>query len=408
MKRKVVSKWPVIVSLMLIVACHHEETQPSAQAVTTFPKSLQVEKVALRKVPQYYEVVGTIKAKTQSILSSKIIGHVTQVQVEEGEFVKKGQLLMVIDDRDIAAKLAQAQAAVQSAKDTKIEVEKGLNLVKARKQQALSNLELAQTTYHRYQELFKQNAVSAHDFDTVKIKLDLAQDEVKVAGESIAQMLSKQAQVGSAIHQAQAGVREVQVMESFAKITAPFDGLVTQKNVAVGSLAAPGAPLLVLESQDKLQLEVDVRESELAKNFHRGDPVSVKIDALNHQPNKPFIAGLIDEVVPTADPMSRTFKVKILLPPTPGITSGMYGRARFSREAQTGLFISQKARVKKGQLEQVFVLDSQNIAHLRLIKTGKILGDQIEVLSGLQDHEMLVDPQPGLKDNDKVKLEKQS
>jgi RND family efflux transporter MFP subunit len=154
-------------------------------------------------------------------------------------------------------------------------------------------------------------------------------------------------------------------------------------------MAAPGVPLLTIESGTDYRLEAAVQESQI-NNIHLRDQVRVQIDALGPQE----LAGTVVEVVPTADPASRTYLVKISIAPPDGnqqiIRSGLYGKARFIIGQTQALTIPRKAVVERGQLTSVYVVDQSGVARMRLVKTGKTYTDRVEMLSGLSEGEQIV------------------
>jgi RND family efflux transporter MFP subunit len=169
-------------------------------------------------------------------------------------------------------------------------------------------------------------------------------------------------------------------------------GVVVSKQAEVGLLAAPGVPLLTLEDDSRYRLEVSVEDSML-RQIRLGTPSQISIDAAGPQE----FSGRVTEIVPASDPGSRSSTVKIDLSDVKGssgsravLRSGLYGRARFSIGQKQILKVPLKAILQRGQLVSVFIVDSSQILHLRLIKTGKQYGDQLEVLSGLNDGDRIV------------------
>jgi multidrug efflux pump subunit AcrA (membrane-fusion protein) len=393
-------------SLLLVLfalSCGHSEkvAAPAKPEVCTTPmKGTPVKKTP---IPIYYEVVGTINAKTSTVIQSKIPGQVKEVRFKEGDRVNADDLLIVIDDRDINAKLNQAKAAYDSSQKAIDEIDTSINQAKAAKQEAEANLKLAESTYQRFAKLYQEKATSEQEFDTVKAKLEVARAEVNRASEGIAQIVSKKNQIHSSIDQARSGVEEANVTRSYSQILAPFDGVVVKKSVEVGSMALPGVPLLTLENPQGFRLEVEVREKEFANKVQIGRDVAVKVDALGTQ----VIYGKVAEMVPSANPMSRTFKVKIALPNLVGLQSGMYGKALCHRGERDGILIPTSAYIKRGQLEQVFTYEpTSKTAHLRLIKTGKMFENQWEIVAGLDDGDILItNPASNLRDGNLVTVE---
>jgi multidrug efflux pump subunit AcrA (membrane-fusion protein) len=389
-------------TLGAFVACGHNGNNKEIKEQAVFPGVLEGIVVKPSTVPLYYEAVGTIRAKTKAALSSKISGQIKQMNVIEGSQVMAGDLLLVIDDREVIEKLEQAKAAMASTEKSLDEIQAGINQAEAQKKQAEANFSLAHASYSRYENLSTQKIISNQEFDTIKAELQMAEAQLKSADEGVSRLKSQKERLAMSLAMARSGVKEAEVLKSHAKMMAPFTGTIVKKHVDVGGYAVPGVPLLEIENPTGFRLEVDVRESEFANQVQLGREVPVQIDALGES----LIKGTVVEASPSADPFSRTFKVKVALPEQPGIKSGMYGKALCPREKRQTILIPKKALIKRGQLEQVFLVDEDQTAHLRLIKTGKAFGENLEVLAGLQSGEtIIINPKPGLKDLSRVTVE---
>jgi RND family efflux transporter MFP subunit len=161
--------------------------------------------------------------------------------------------------------------------------------------------------------------------------------------------------------------------------------VVLERKVEMGTLAVPGVPLLVIEDSRAYRLEAHVPESQMG-DITLGMNVTVSVEALG----KPELVGTVAEIVPTADPASRTFVVKLELPPVAGLRSGMYGKVRFPKGERLALLLPRSALVEPGQLQSVYVVEEGKVARLRLVKTGKIYDDRVEILSGLKAGDMII------------------
>ncbi|MFN0084030.1 MAG: efflux RND transporter periplasmic adaptor subunit, partial [Blastocatellia bacterium] len=166
---------------------------------------------------------------------------------------------------------------------------------------------------------------------------------------------------------------------------APINGIITAKHLDLGSMAAPGAPLLTVEDDRNYRLEAAVEESQ-TRNIRLNTPARVTIDALGGEE----LTGRVVEIVPAADPASRSYTVKIQLPVRLGVRTGMFGKARFPSGQRRALLIPVAALVERGQLTGVYAVDSAGIARLRLVTAGKREGERIEILSGLNEGERIV------------------
>jgi len=357
-----------------------------------------VEKVAVEPLNDFYEATGTVRAKTTTVLSAKIMGTVTSLRVREGDRVSAGQTLIEIDNREAAAQLQKAQAGLRQAQEGVAEAEQSINAAQSAKAAADANARLAASTLNRYQTLLDRKSVSPQEFDEVKAKAKVAEAEADRADKMLQMLAARKKQAQAQIDQAKADIASAQVFAGYARVATPVSGIVTSKQIEVGSTATPGAPLLTVEDVGRYRLEASVEESQIGKIKLR-DAVSVKVDAIGGEE----LDGVVAEILPSADPMSRSYTVKIDIPGQTLLRTGLYGTARFLRGQKQSLAVPQTALVQRGQLTGVFVIDQENIARLRLIKTGKAFGDRVEVLSGLNEGERIaVDGAAKLNDGVKV------
>ena len=190
------------------------------------------------------------------------------------------------------------------------------------------------------------------------------------------------------IQQAEAGVEQASLNLGYASVTAPYDGVVVSKMVQTGQLASPGAPLYVVEKSDyELHVSIDVAGS---RELEPGQEVPVSFD---HQEG--HLTGKVKEIVPVADPVSRTVLVKISLPDNPGIYSGVFGRASFPAEGASSVSVPAASLVRRGQLTGVYVVGPDRKARYRLVRTGLESASRVEILSGLNEGESVI-TDPGM------------
>jgi RND family efflux transporter MFP subunit len=273
------------------------------------------------------DVVGTVRPKLSAAIEAKVSGRIEQMLVVPGQLVKAGDRLVQLDAHEIQSRLDQASAA---------------------RQQAESDLK-------RATDLIQQKILSQSEFENAQSKFRIA-----AAAEA-----------------------ETKTMLDYTLIVAPFDGVITRKLADVGDLAAPGKSLLQMENPDTLRLEADVPEA-LIGNVKLGDNLAVRIAAVTND-----IAGTVAEMSPTADPNSRTYLVKLDLPGATGLRSGQFGRVSVPVGEASAIRVPAAAVVQRGQMELVFVVVG-NHAQLRLVKTGTRVGDEVEVVSGLNSGEQVV------------------
>jgi RND family efflux transporter MFP subunit len=307
--------------------------------------------------PDWLEAIGTVRAAQTSQVASQMMGDIVEIRAHEGDRVQSGQVLAVLNDAQPRSGTDQATAA--------------LNVAEKEVSAADSDFALAEATLKRYQQLYEKKSVSPQEFDEIKSRYQSAEARRDMA------------RAGQA--QANAGLMQARTSLGYARIHAPFAGVVTEKKADAGTLASPGMPIFTIEDTRSYRLEVTVDESEL--RFVRIGQVSqVTIDALGNVP----LSGKVVQIVPAADPASRSFLVKVEMPTDAHLRSGLFGRARFPRGERPTLVVPRTSLVERGQLQGVYVLDANQIAGLRYVTLGKSAGEQIEVLSGLQGGERLV------------------
>ena len=346
-----------------------QATPPVAETV----RNVSVLPVERSDAPDLLEEVGTVRATQTSQLASQTMGNIVELRVHEGDRVRRGQVLAVIDD-------AQPQIAVDRATAGESAAEQEVTASSA-------DLSLAESTLKRYQNLYDKKSVSPQEFDEVKARYQaaLAHRDMMRAGQA----------------QAKAALAQARTSFSYTRILAPFDGVITDKRADPGTFASPGLPIFTVEGLGHYRLEATVNENDL-RYVRMGELVPVVVDALENQELK----GKVAQIVPAADPGSRSFLVKIELPADPRLRSGLFGRAQFSRGKRSSLLIPQTAVVERGQLQGVYVLDQNKVASLRYVTLGKAAGSVVEVLAGLQEGERLV-AKPGELDLNGKRIEAQ-
>lgn len=345
----------LLASLFWLSACGTDQraAAPSTETVS----GLTLETVTNQHLPDTFEAVGTIRSATTAIISSQILASVVSIQAREGDTVKRGQELAVLDDREVAARRRQASAAWKEA-------QQGLAAAEA-------SYRAADATFRRYQTLVDKHSVARQEFDDVEARYKSA-----AAARQAAQ---------ARIEQAHAAVAEADTYYSYSRLRAPVSGVVAERKVDAGSLASPGMPLFVVEDTSRYRLEAAVEESRKGA-VRLKQPVRVRLDALGGE----MLAGTVDEIVPAVDPATRTFLVKIALPPRPAVRGGMFGRAEFALGERKALTVPASAVLERGQLEALYVVGDGTI-RLRFVTTGKRFpGDRVEILSGLAAGERVV------------------
>jgi RND family efflux transporter MFP subunit len=315
----------LVLAALLPIGCHREAKSPVSQPADV--AHVQVQTVERKSHLATEEVVGTVRAKLHAAIEAKLSGRIEKMLVAPGQSVKAGELLVQLDAREIQARLDQAMALRDRyARDAE-----------------------------RLRRLLAENAVSRQEFEAVE----------------------------SHHRVALASAAEAETMLGHTRILAPFDGLITRKLADVGDLASPGRALLEIDDPRALRLEADVPEA-LIGRIQLGQRLSVRVS-----PQDEAIEGAVSEIAPVADPVSRTFNVKLDLPANAGLRAGQFARVTVPVAESKTLRVPACAVIQRGQMELVFVVNESK-AQLRLVKTGRRVGDEVELVSGMNAGEQVV------------------
>jgi RND family efflux transporter MFP subunit len=356
-------RWTLSLAVASAALAGCNSTEPSR---STAVETVQARTVVSRQeqVAATLRATGTLHARQSSTLSAQVMGRVQNVLVREGDSVRAGQTLVMLDDATLKASAEQAEAAVQAAASQQIAAQK--------------NADLAASTLVRYQQLQAQKSVSPQEMDEVSRRAEAATAQ--------ADALRAQA---NAIWAQQSGAR---AMLGYTRIVAPFAGMVTARMIDPGAMAAPGVPLLQIDSAGPLQLQATVPESAIGA-VRLGMKINVALDSV---PGEDPV-GIISQILPAVDPSSHSFLVKIDVPSSKALRAGMYATADVPTGTRQAIVAPRSAIVQRGSLACAYVLDANGIAQLRYVTLGGTRGDSVEILSGIAAGEKLVN-QPADRD----------
>jgi multidrug efflux pump subunit AcrA (membrane-fusion protein) len=368
---------------VLALGCRGEREveAPKAAPVT---RGVRVEAAAPTPVRDTVEAVGTVRSKTQTVIASKVQGYVREVRVREGDLVGAGDLLVTVEDREFRAQAERDQAGVREAESGLDEVQRMLDEAHAALRSAEADHEYAAATAARYRRLMDQGLIAAQDQEQTEARRKSTAAAVEQGRARILSLKAREEQMRQRIVHAQAQLRTSEVTLSDTRIATPATGVVVSRRVEPGNLAVPGQPLLILDDPRRYRLEVEVGESAMGL-VRLGQSVPVTLDSIGRA-----LDGRVVEIVPAADPGSRSVTVKLELPALPGLRSGLFGRASFPAAERLVLLVPGAALVERGQLTAIDVVDGQSVARLRLVTAGPRRGDRVEILSGLSPGERIV------------------
>jgi len=332
-------------------------------------KSGQTVQASIETITEFYEAVGTVRPQTETSIEAQVTGRILEILVRPGDRVSKGKLLIVLDSRESQARLDQARQGMMSAMARREQAKQAVTAAEAVYAQAESEFE-------RVKVYFDSEAATSQDLEKAESVYLQARAGVQRAQDGL-----RGAEAG--VKQAKNIVEGAEVALDYTRITAPEDGEVAKRLAEPGDLAWPGKPLVVLQTREALRLEALIREG-LIHHVQPGTSLQVVVGAINKT-----LTGEVEEVVPSADPMTRTFLVKVGLPEYKELFPGMFGRLLVPIEERRVIVVPETAIMRVGQLEMVAVKTEMGWQRI-YVKTGKkLMGDKVEILSGLTGNELL-------------------
>jgi len=308
---------------------------------------LAVAKAEYREVAQTYSVEGVIEAVRQSTVSAQISGRVKEVNFDVGDTVKKGQVILRIDERETEQALAGSQAQVM---------------------QSQAALTQAKANYERSVQLFEQKYISQAALDKAKADYEMAQAQTAASA---------------------AGESQSALARGYAAVIAPFGGVVASRMVELGEMVTVGKPLMVGFDPTQMRVIVNVPQYKLTEIGTR-PRVNVELTSL-----KRWVSAAAVTVQPSADSRTHSTQVRVTIPANEkGVYPGMFVRAHFVIGKASKLLIPASAVVRRSEVVAVYVVDDKGAARLRQVRVGDLSGEKdIEVLVGLNPGESVaLDP----------------
>jgi HlyD family secretion protein len=360
----------ILVGVVLVVFTSRDRVGPGMIKPETSTEMKGKTVVAgIKNITEWYEAVGTVRPKIETRIEARISAQVVDVPVRSGDRIEKDQVLLVLDNRQMASRLSQSQQALKTAISHKEQAQQSLNVAQAAFNEA-------EADYERIRNYYESQAATKQELERAQSRFLQAEAGLNQAREAIEG-------ANSGIRQAEEMVKEAEIFLSYTIIKAPADGEVLERLVEPGDMALPGKSLILLKTSGALQLEVFVREG-LIRNVEPGSSLSAVITS-SDQP----ITARVEEIIPYADPRTRTFLVKAIIPDIEGIYPGMYGKLLIPSGTTEVILIPPGAIRRIGQLEMVKI-KKDDLWENRYIKTGKIHEELVEVLSGLSGNETLM------------------
>ena len=334
------------VTLLLMIYAgvfHSKVAQKSTSLRNPIPKDAQFEIVKQITQPRFESAIGAIKPVHEASVASKILARVLEVNVTAGKKVTAGEVLVRLSDDEQQSRVKQAEADRDSRK---------------------AEFQLAKVELERATQLIRTSSISQSEYDSNLTRVQTTQAN---------------------LNRADRAVEEAKVFLDYATVVSPFSGIVVDKAVQTGDTVSPGQTLLNLYDPTQMQLVANVRES-LAMKLKVGQQLPAELESLGLK-----CFATVSEVVPKADASSRSFEVKVTGPCPQGVYSGMFGRLMLPLEDEQLLLVPKIAIQRVGQLTYVQVANQEFLVR-RSVQLGRMFGEEIEILSGLQAGEQVLIP----------------
>jgi RND family efflux transporter MFP subunit len=368
--RHILYTWLILAAAIGLTACSGGNDTAAGTPPEPVPQTAppHVDQVRIEEITQWYEAVGTVKPEVETFISSQITAKITKIMVSPGQRFQKGDVLVRLDQRKLSASLSRARDGQKEAISRKKQAQQGIYAAQATYDQARKDLD-------RIKKFFASEAATKSQLEQSEALFLKAKAELSRSREAL--QTAK-----AAISHPQNRVREAEITAGYAVIRADRDGEVLKRMAEPGNLAQPGRPILATKGNTAMVLEAYIREG-LINQVAVGRQFTAFIPPLNRS-----FETVIKEIVPYADPETRTFLVKAELPRDSQLFAGMFGKLLLPLPREKIASIPAEALIRIGQLELVLVKEGDRWEK-RFVKTGIQTGDRIEVVSGLSGTETI-------------------
>lgn len=329
-----------------VVGCGQDENT-SPEPVQRVATELKTAAVEMRAVDLAYTTEAVIEAVRQSTVSAQIAGRIVELRFDVGDYVKRGEVIVRIDERVATQAVAASEAQVS---------------------EAVANANNARVQFERSKALAAQRFIS-------QAGLDKAEADYKAAQARVSALL--------------AGAGQAATERGFATIVAPYSGVVSARHVELGEMATPGKPLMTGFDPSTLRAVATVPQTRMA-DIQSGGRARIEIPSARQ-----WLESKNLVVMPSADPRTHTSRVRLDLPANAqGVYPGVFARVHFSLGQATRLLVAREAVIRRSELNAVYVVDAQGAPQLRQVRLGELADDLgVEVLAGLRPGERVaLDP----------------
>lgn len=382
----------LVLLMMWLSGVFIKKIQPGPAVEKTRPARLNTIKAQRTAYQLLLEHPGSVRAHLEAQVASRVTAQVKEILASEGDIVSGGDgagpptLLARLDDREIRARLNQAEAQLAAAERGVETAKARLAASKALTESARANSVKASLDFGRIRNLAGQKAATPQQLDHMRAQKEASDAQLKAVSEEVQAARSEIQRMEAQRETARAAVEEAKTLLTYTLINAPFSGRYIRKLVNAGDMVLPGQALFLVETNLQPEFHASIPES-LLGFLHQEQQLEVEIDALHRS-----FVGSLREIVPQSDPGTRTFLVKISLSPDPQLVNGLFGRLKVPRGEYHALSIPENAVQETGQLYFVNAIDGEGHSRRRFVTLGKRHESSVEILSGLSEGEEVVVP----------------
>jgi multidrug efflux pump subunit AcrA (membrane-fusion protein) len=382
---------------VVTLACSRSKGAPNANAgAANQPAAIEVSTTpaVLRQLPRFFEAQGSLAANEQTDVAPETSGKVAAVGVDIGSAVKRGQMIVKLDDADFRIRIEQAQAQVDEAKATLAQNQAKIGLRPGQKfnpenvpevAAARAALELGEKNLRRYEKLVESGDVSRAAYDQQKSTRDQAAEQYQAlihqAQQNYATVANSQAAVESAQTQLALAKRNL----AYTTITAPMAGYISDRPADVGEYVSPQQKVATIVNMNPLRVRIDIPEQAIPQ-IHQSESVSVTVSAYADR----SFAGRIARISPNVTATSRTLTVEAEVPnPNGQLKPGQFATVRILLpQSEPAVLAPQRALRTISGATYVFVIKNGR-AEQRLIQAGQTEGDLVEIKTGVAADELV-------------------
>jgi multidrug efflux pump subunit AcrA (membrane-fusion protein) len=394
------TKLTLFILIMAIVAagfaCNRSKGAENKNASAPPATIIEVTTTAaiLRQLPRYFEASGSFAANEQTDVAPETSGKVSAVGVDMGSYVRRGQMIVKLDDADFRIKIEQAQAQLDQAKATLRQNEAKIGLRPGQKfnpenvaevQAATAALDLAEKNLRRYEKLVESGDISRATCDQQRSQRDQLREQRQAIIHQAQQNYAGVANAQGIVDAAQTTLALAKRNLNYTVITAPIGGYVSERNADIGEYVSPQQKVATIVNLNPLRVRIDIPEQAMSR-VHVGESVSVAVAAYTDR----TFAGHIARISPNVSATSRTLTVEAEVQnPNAVLKPGQFATVRILLpQSEPAVLVPQRALRTISGATYVFIIKNGH-AEQRLVQSGQAESDLVEIKSGVAADELV-------------------